>query len=101
MTLTCDKRWFKTVKNLNTEITCEEFKMIDLHLSPVYSRFITINVSSNISYENTYNLPNAQIIRLKTLSKQQNTKILMISVQIIIHDCYSGPFSYLYIKKEL
>jgi len=60
-----------------------------------------MNVTSNISNKITYNLPNVQMTRLKTLSKQQNTKISLISVQIIILNCCSRSFSYLHIKKEL
>jgi len=47
-----------------------------------------MNVTSNISYKVTYNLPNAQTMRFKTLSKQKNTKFSLISVQTIIaNDC--------------
>jgi len=44
-------------------------------VSAVHSRFLTINVTSNISHKITYNLPNAQKMRFTTLSKYKNIDI--------------------------
>jgi len=64
-------------------------------VSAVHSRFLTMNVISNVSHKITYNLSNAQTLRFTTLNKPQNTKISLTSVQIIMVNCSSWPSSYL------
>ena len=69
-------------------------------VSAVHSRFLTMNVTSNISHKITYNLPNAQKMRFTTLSKPQNTKT-SASLYIITVNCCSWQSSYLYITEDL
>ena len=70
-------------------------------VSAAHSRFLAMNVISNVLHKIIFNLSNAQTLRFTTLSKPQNTKIVSISVQIIVVNCSSWPSSYLYITQEL